>query len=321
MSSPTKVTAAAPDLAAHVGDRRRLARRPCRQLDDTVAALDVGTRHRRGRRGERGQRRLGTGRIGFAHVDDDRSRFRLDPGARAGVTRRSIGEHTEPGEPVGLGDRQRIERASASLGAVAAGDEQDIGEAEAGEVLDSASGHDPDRSPRREVAEGNEQSGQQGGVGGVGDDGGEHPIDVEGAEQRSGEPGDLGGDDCGIVEHRFVADHEPTSPWPGDPGAVRSSMNRSAQPRTSLTATASRSAAIRRVRSVWFMSMAWTIAARIASSSCGLTSTASVSWSAAPANSDNTSTPLTSRRDATYSLATRFIPSRNGVTSITSPAR
>ena len=46
-----------------------------------------------------------------------------------------------------------------------------------------------------------------------------------------------------------------------------------------------------------------------------------VSDSAAPVNSDNTSTPLSSRRAATNSFATRFIPSRTGVTSITSAAR
>lgn len=45
------------------------------------------------------------------------------------------------------------------------------------------------------------------------------------------------------------------------------------------------------------------------------------SSAAAPANSLKTSTPRLSIRLATYSLAARFIPSRNGVTTITSAAR
>src|SRR5947208_2926569 len=45
------------------------------------------------------------------------------------------------------------------------------------------------------------------------------------------------------------------------------------------------------------------------------------SSSAAPVNSLSTSAPFSSFRHATYSLATRFMPSRSGVTSITSAAR
>ena len=57
------------------------------------------------------------------------------------------------------------------------------------------------------------------------------------------------------------------------------------------------------------------------STSYGFTSSASGSSQAAPANSLSTSTPSPSVREATNSLATRFIPSRSGVTSITSAAR
>ncbi len=55
--------------------------------------------------------------------------------------------------------------------------------------------------------------------------------------------------------------------------------------------------------------------------SYGFTVSASGSSSAAPASSLSTSTPRSSVREATYSFATRFIPSRSGVTSITSAAR
>ncbi len=48
---------------------------------------------------------------------------------------------------------------------------------------------------------------------------------------------------------------------------------------------------------------------------------ASVSSCAAPASSLRTSTPAPSRREAQYSFATRFIPSRIGVTTMTSAAR
>ena len=59
----------------------------------------------------------------------------------------------------------------------------------------------------------------------------------------------------------------------------------------------------------------------MASMSYGFTCTASPISTAAPANSLRTSTPPSSVRHVTNSLATRFIPSRNGVTSITSAAR
>ena len=55
--------------------------------------------------------------------------------------------------------------------------------------------------------------------------------------------------------------------------------------------------------------------------SCGLTRYAWRSSRAAPANSLRTSAPSSAWRQATYSLATRFIPSRSGVTTMTSAAR
>ena len=55
--------------------------------------------------------------------------------------------------------------------------------------------------------------------------------------------------------------------------------------------------------------------------SYGLTRNACLSSADAPANSLSTSAPLSSNRQATYSLATRFMPSRSGVTTITSAAR
>ena len=53
----------------------------------------------------------------------------------------------------------------------------------------------------------------------------------------------------------------------------------------------------------------------ICSVSLGLTSKASVSSTAAPAISLKTNTPGLSCLTATYSLATKFIPSRKGVTN------
>ena len=57
------------------------------------------------------------------------------------------------------------------------------------------------------------------------------------------------------------------------------------------------------------------------SMSCGFISRACLSWSAAPANSLSTSAPSLFVRAVTYSLATRFMPSRRAVTSMTSAAR
>ncbi len=68
------------------------------------------------------------------------------------------------------------------------------------------------------------------------------------------------------------------------------------------------------------MSIAALIASMTDSVLYGLTRIASFSSSAAPANSLSTRTPSLCKRDATYSFATRFIPSRNGVTIITSAA-
>ena len=55
--------------------------------------------------------------------------------------------------------------------------------------------------------------------------------------------------------------------------------------------------------------------------SCGLQRNAWRSSPAAPANSESTSAPPTSTRAATYSLATRFMPSRSGVMTMTSAAQ
>ena len=56
------------------------------------------------------------------------------------------------------------------------------------------------------------------------------------------------------------------------------------------------------------------------SRSCGLQKCAPSSSVAAPVNSDSTSEPVPSGWQATYSLATRFMPSRSAVTSMTSAA-
>ena len=94
-----------------------------------------------------------------------------------------------------------------------------------------------------------------------------------------------------------------------------------AQRATSFSNTRLRIARIRRCASRGEICTARMIAAFSPSVSCGLTSSALVSSRAAPVNSDSTSTPASSWRQAMYSLATRFIPSRSGVTSMTSAAR
>ena len=104
---------------------------------------------------------------------------------------------------------------------------------------------------------------------------------------------------------------------------MRSSSSRkcAAHACTLLAFTRRRSARMRAWRSVPLNVSARAIVSAIASMSYGLTISASPSSSAAPANSLSTSTPSSSSRDATNSFATRFMPSRSGVTSITSAAR
>ena len=68
------------------------------------------------------------------------------------------------------------------------------------------------------------------------------------------------------------------------------------------------------------ISNAVAMARAISGMSLGLTRTASPNSLAAPVISLRISTPRPSARAATYSLATRFMPSRSGVTSITSLA-
>src|SRR5207244_3041400 len=79
-------------------------------------------------------------------------------------------------------------------------------------------------------------------------------------------------------------------------------------------------ARMRRARSSGGIETAISIRRRSASGSYGLTRTASRRSLAAPANSERTRTPGVPTRQATYSLATRFMPSRSGVTSATSAA-
>src|SRR5713101_9408524 len=74
----------------------------------------------------------------------------------------------------------------------------------------------------------------------------------------------------------------------------------------------------RSMRSPSGMARASCMASAMPSMSIGLTSNASLSSRAAPAKEDSTSTPGSSGScAATYSLATRFMPSRHGVTSPT----
>ena len=89
------------------------------------------------------------------------------------------------------------------------------------------------------------------------------------------------------------------------------SRNPAAQRSTSCSSTCACSRPIRRRASSGSCEAAATIASPTAWRSCGLTRYApSPSSSAAPVNSESTSAPPPSDRDATYSLATRFMPSR-----------
>ena len=94
-----------------------------------------------------------------------------------------------------------------------------------------------------------------------------------------------------------------------------------AQRATSCSLTRRRIARIRRLATCGVTVAARTMAVFSPSMSCGLTRNAPASSSAAPVNSLSTSVPPSSYLLATYSLATRFIPSRSGVTSMTSAAR
>src|SRR5699024_3200945 len=105
------------------------------------------------------------------------------------------------------------------------------------------------------------------------------------------------------------------------PGVASSvSKNRRAHAWTSLPSTWRRSERIRRRRSSRGSLMAAMIASLTPLRSWGLHRYACRSSVAAPANSLSTSAPSPSVHEATYSLATRFMPSRTGVTSITSAA-
>ena len=90
---------------------------------------------------------------------------------------------------------------------------------------------------------------------------------------------------------------------------------------TSSRWTLSLSARQRRTRSGRSMAMARLSASATSSGLLGLTSSASPICRAAPANRDRISTPGSSGFwAATNSLATRFMPSRSGVTSPTRAA-
>ena len=94
-----------------------------------------------------------------------------------------------------------------------------------------------------------------------------------------------------------------------------------AQRATSFSLTRRRMDRIRRLASWGVAVAARTMVSFMPAISCGLTRKAPASSSAAPVNSLSTRVPRSSYRQATYSLATRFIPSRSGVTNMTSAAR
>ena len=96
--------------------------------------------------------------------------------------------------------------------------------------------------------------------------------------------------------------------------------NAAAQRSTSWVSTCRRSDRMRRRASTVGMVSADRSPFFTPSVSYGLTSRPARSSLAAPVNSDSNSTPPPSTRQATYSLATRFMPSRRGVTVMTSAA-
>ena len=79
-----------------------------------------------------------------------------------------------------------------------------------------------------------------------------------------------------------------------------------------------------RIRARFSAGVAWSALTSVSfspSRSCGFTRYDSGSSTAAPVNSLSTSAPALSVWVAMYSFATRFMPSRSGVTVITSAAR
>ena len=96
--------------------------------------------------------------------------------------------------------------------------------------------------------------------------------------------------------------------------AASAARNRSPHAKTSLCTTRSWSGRMRSRRSSSSSRKARSITSAVRSSSMGLTRKASPISAAAPANSLSTSTPLPSGLQAQYSFATRFMPSRSGVT-------
>src|SRR5690349_6711411 len=101
----------------------------------------------------------------------------------------------------------------------------------------------------------------------------------------------------------------------------RSEMNWLAHASMSWSRTVRRMARMRRTLVRWGARMASRSVDFMPLMSYGLTWYACFSSAAAPANSLKTSAPRSSYWQATNSLATRFMPSRSGVTTMTSAAR
>ena len=163
--------------------------------------MGAGDERRRRRSSERRRAGAGRRRVGLADVERRRSSASSRPTRRGRPRARPGRRGCAAGrDGVASASDSGVSGRAAPLGAMAAGDEERVREAEAGEVLDVAARHDADRGAAGQIDEGVEHAGQQRGVGGVGDDRREHAVDVEGGEQRAAEGGDLVGDGHRIVE-------------------------------------------------------------------------------------------------------------------------
>ena len=138
---------------------------------------------------------------------------------------------------------------------------------------------------------------------------GQHAVEVERDQQRRHRPSSRSADS------RAVSSDGVTSACP-----ARRGTRAPTGPRRGAW-TWRRRVFIRLRASSGGISSARATAALTPSVSCGFISCARSARAAAPVNRESTSRPPSSWRQATYSLATRFMPSHSGVTSATAAAR
>src|SRR4051812_28555324 len=281
------------ELVAQPQQRGALVRVGDRELQHVLARLRGVVRPTGG--GRSLQQCPAGGRVGDgAHVHGHGGRLDLQPG-----TGDRLDQRGQARRQLVPGGAQLTRQRAVELGAVAADPAERAGDA-AGplQVLDAAAADQGDG----DALDGG-QPGEQVGDPGLGDGGrrvvpqpGQDAVVVTG-QQQGAAPGQL----LQRVLQRLGRAH--ACSW-------SDSKNEFAQWSRSCLAMCRRIARIRREASAGSIRSARSSCAFTPAMSCGLTSSACFSSAAAPANSLSTSTPPRSPRAATYSLATRFIPSR-----------